>query len=143
MLTGIQKIDMQHKELIDRLNRLISLKADSDEEVRRMLDFLDGYIVRHFGDEETLQIQSNYPKFERHKSQHQLLADEYQHLRQEFDRVGFSAEFSLKLQNAVVSGIVNHMKLLDVEFGKYYCIRRISLKESNAAHAIKSPPSAV
>jgi hemerythrin-like metal-binding protein len=125
MLIGVDKIDAQHKELIDRLNHLVSLRTESvsDDEIKKMLDFLSDYAVKHFADEEALQIQSGYPKYEWHKKQHQLFVDEYRKMRQEFDCNGFSAEFVSKLKDSVISWIVNHIKSVDVEFGKYYQLR--------------------
>ncbi len=125
METGIPKVDAQHKELVDRLNTVTSMgaKSVSAEETKRTLDLLGEYIVKHFGDEEVLQKQSGYPKYEWHRGQHQLYVGEFNKLRQEFARNGVSAKFTLDLNNSIVNWIVRHIKTVDVEFGKHYRAR--------------------
>ena len=121
METGVPKIDTQHKELIDRINAVTAMgqKAFSKEEAEKTLDLLGDYIVKHFTDEEVLQKQSNYPKCEWHREQHQLYIKEFQKLKQEFNTNGYSTQFTLTLSNSVISWIVKHIKHADVELGKF------------------------
>jgi hemerythrin len=122
MEVGVPKIDAQHKELVDRLNAVTSLgaKSVSKEETQKTIDLLGDYIVKHFRDEEVLQQQSGYPKYEWHKGQHQIYINEFQKLKQEFITNGISARFTLDLNNSIVNWIVRHIKSVDVEFGKFY-----------------------
>ncbi|MDR1703642.1 MAG: hemerythrin family protein [Clostridiales bacterium] len=122
MKVGVPKIDAQHQELVDRLNAVTSMgaKAVSKEETQKTLNMLGDYIVKHFGDEEVLQKQSGYPKYEWHRGQHQIYIGEFQKLKREFDTNGISAKFTLDLNNSIVGWIVRHIKNVDVEFGKYY-----------------------
>jgi hemerythrin len=123
MEVGVAKIDTQHRELFDRLNRVIGLGAGavSKEETQRTLDLLGDYVIEHFGDEEELQRQTpNYPKYEWHKGQHQLYINEIRKLKMEFASNGVSAKFTLELNNSIVNWIVKHIKTVDTEFGKYY-----------------------
>ncbi len=122
MQVGVPKIDEQHKELIDRLNKVTSMgaKSVSKEETQRTLDLLGEYIVKHFGDEEALQRQSGYPKYEWHKGQHQIYVGEFKKLKSEFLANGISVKYTLDLNNSIINWIVRHIKSVDVEFGKYY-----------------------
>ena len=122
MLVGVPKIDAQHEELIDRLNKVTSMgaKSVSKEETQKTIDLLGEYIVKHFGDEEVLQKQSGYPKYEWHKGQHQIYVGEFQKLKREFASNGISAKFTLDLNNSIINWIVRHIKSVDVEFGKFY-----------------------
>ena len=122
METGVAKIDAQHRELIDRLNAITSMgaKSVSTEETQKTLKLLGDYIIKHFSDEEVLQKQSGYPKYEWHKAQHQLYIAEFQKLKKEFDADGYSAKFTLDLNNSIINWIVRHIKSVDVEFGKHY-----------------------
>jgi hemerythrin len=126
MFTGVAKIDAQHKELVDRLNAIttMGLKAASAEETKKTLDLLGAYIIKHFGDEEALQKQSNYPKYEWHKQQHQLYIGEFENLKKEFAQNGNSPKFTLDLSNSIIKWIVKHIKSVDVEFGKFYSQRK-------------------
>ncbi len=122
MELGVPKIDEQHQELIDRLNTVISMgaKSVSKEETEKTLDLLCDYILKHFSDEEALQKQAGYPKYDWHKGQHQIYVNEIGKLKQEFYANGTSAKFTLDLNNSIVNWIVRHIKAADVEFGKYY-----------------------
>ena len=122
MEIGISKIDDQHRELINRINAVIAMGARSvsKEETRRTIDLLSDYITLHFGDEELLHRQSNYPKYEWHKGQHQLLRESYKKIEQEFAEIGPSPKFTLDLSKSIIDWIVRHIKSADVEFGKYY-----------------------
>lgn len=121
MEVGVPKIDAQHKELVNRLNAVVSMGAGavSKEETQKTLNFLGEYIDRHFADEEALQKQSGYPKYEWHKAQHKIYIDEFQKLKKEFAENGVSVKFTLDLNNSIVNWIVRHIKTVDVEFGKY------------------------
>ena len=71
--TGNAKIDSQHKELFDAMNKLEAAcsQGKGRVEVEKTLQFLSDYITKHFGDEETLQRQSGYPDFMKHKGFHE------------------------------------------------------------------------
>jgi hemerythrin len=122
MEVGIPQVDAQHRELVDRLNAVTTMgaKSVSKEETKKTLDLLGDYIVKHFGDEEKLQKQSGYPKYEWHKGQHQIYIAEFGKLKREYEANGVSAKFTLDLNNSIVSWIVRHIKTVDVEFGKFY-----------------------
>ena len=122
METGVEKIDEQHRELIKRINAVVSMGtlAVAKEETQKTIDFLGEYIVSHFKDEEVLQKQSGYPKHERHKEQHQGYINEFKKLKEEFLKNGPSGTFTIKLNTSIINLIVRHIKSDDVEFGKYY-----------------------
>ncbi len=122
MLLGIPKIDDQHRELVRMLNAAQSLgaKAYSAAENKRTLDFLGEYVVKHFKDEEALQLQSRYPKLEWHKEQHKAFVADFLKFKQAFSANGASAKFTLELNKSIVGWVVRHIKTADAEFGKYY-----------------------
>ena len=121
MEVGVSKIDTQHKELIDRINAVsaMGLKAASREETQKTLDLLGAYIIKHFSDEEALQKQSNYSKYEWHKGQHASYIAEFNKLKNEFTANGHSPMFTLTMNNSIINWIVKHIKSADVELGKH------------------------
>ena len=122
MEVGIIKIDAQHKELINRINAVTGMGARSmsKEETQKTLNLLSEYVVKHFNDEEALQKQVSYPKFEEHRQMHSFYLDEIKKLNKEFAVNGPSAIFTLNLSKSVINWIVRHIKSADVDFGKYY-----------------------
>ena len=63
LLTGNELIDAQHKELINRINKLVGACENGvcQLEAIRMLDFLSDYTDFHFREEEALQEKAGYP----------------------------------------------------------------------------------
>jgi hemerythrin len=121
METGVEKIDAQHMELVNRINAVLSMGHNSlsKEEVQKTLKLLEDYTVKHFSDEEALQKQHNYPKYEWHKSQHQLFIAEIKKLENEYANNGYSDIFTLNLNNSIINWIIKHIKSADVELGKF------------------------
>jgi len=122
METGVEKIDTQHRELINRINSALQTgeKSSSREDTQKTIEYLGEYVVKHFGDEEELQIQSKYPKYPEHKKKHTYYIDEITKLKNEYTANGNSLEFTMKLNNSLITWIVKHIKVDDVEFGKFF-----------------------
>jgi len=122
MKTGVAKIDEQHQELIHRINELKTMgsQASSKEEVQKTLNLLGEYVVKHFADEEKLQEQCNYPKYEMHKELHRNFVKEYLKMKDEFATNGNTLKFTLELTQIVINWLIKHIKGVDVEFGRYY-----------------------
>jgi hemerythrin len=122
METGVEKIDTQHRELINRINSLLVVEegAVSEEKTQKTIDYLGEYVMKHFSDEEELQVKSKYPKYAEHKKKHALFIDEFSQLKNEFAGKSHSMEFTMKLNSSLITWIVKHIKGDDVEFGRYY-----------------------
>ena len=71
--SGYEKVDSQHRQLIDALNNLMeaSTSGKGDKAVMQTLDFLTAYAIKHFADEEQLQIDYQYPDYLNHKRVHE------------------------------------------------------------------------
>lgn len=122
MKIGVPYIDSQHKSLIDLANKVSSLCVanPSKEEMKECLDFLGDYVVNHFNDEEKLQIESKYPRYQQHKEIHREFVETFMSLYSEFQKNGVSKELSLALTNGISNWIITHIKVEDITFGKYY-----------------------
>lgn len=122
MKIGMPLIDSQHKSMIDFANKLSVLCEENPgkEGLMESLDFLGNYVVQHFSDEEKLQVESNYPRYEQHRGIHQEFVETFQSLHAEFEKNGPSAEFTEALTNSVFNWIITHIKKEDVVFGKHY-----------------------
>lgn len=122
METGVAKIDEQHRELINRINAVVTMgsQAFSKEETEKTLNLLGEYVVKHFTDEEELQRQCNYPKYEMHKALHQDFVNEFLQMKKEFAEKGNTSKFTVYLTQTVTSWVIKHIKGSDVELGKYY-----------------------
>jgi len=70
--SGYDKVDNQHRQLLTMLNSLVeaSRSGKGDKAVMETLDFLTGYAIKHFSDEEKLQVDYKYPDYYHHKGIH-------------------------------------------------------------------------
>ena len=73
-LTGLDMIDTQHQELIDRINKLVeSCDENTSKSVAmKTLDFLSDFATFHITSEEQMQKELSYPDLEAHKAQHSI-----------------------------------------------------------------------
>ncbi|MCL1828179.1 MAG: hemerythrin family protein [Oscillospiraceae bacterium] len=121
MLTHVKLIDEQHHELFNRINAVESMGAAPDEKKKteETLDFLGSYIVKHFEEEEEIQLETGYPQHRWHHEMHSWYIAEYHKLRKEYNENGFSEQFSHLLNESIMKWFVRHVKHVDVELGKY------------------------
>lgn len=71
----VKQFDDQHKKLIDMMNELHdAMKIGKGKDaLEKILAKLIQYTVTHFANEERLMKQHNYPNYEQHKKEHNLL----------------------------------------------------------------------
>ena len=119
--TGNVTIDNQHKQLIDALNALFYAcrSGKGHEEVERTMDFLLGYTIKHFADEEELQLRHDYPEYLVHRQFHIGFKDVAQKLRQELLRDGPTDALVKKAYVALGDWLVNHIKGEDFKMAAY------------------------
>ena len=116
--TGIPLIDSQHKELFKQVNALLDL--ENKNRFRETLGFLEKYIAKHFGDEQKLQAESNYPKAAEHKKYHDGFVATFNTLKDNFEKKGDSAVNNIELNNVAAGWLRNHILVHDKEFAAYY-----------------------
>lgn len=122
LATGVAAIDMQHKELIDRINGLMQAAQErrAKEHIDSVLKFLGDYVVQHFHDEEQLQIQSGYPKYEQHRAIHSAFVNKFNGLVEQYNTQGGSLSVILTTNQIVVDWLINHINGEDKVFATYY-----------------------
>ena len=69
---GFSEIDDQHKEIIYRINQLVDACANGlcAIETRKMLDYLNTYVDKHFGGEQSIMEEISYPAIDEHLQEH-------------------------------------------------------------------------
>lgn len=122
LVTGNTMIDTQHKELIDRVNKLVDSCTTAKEKnvAIQTLDFLMDYTVFHFDAEEKLQKETNYPQYKAHKELHEQFkkaVDELKDMLQEEE--GPSDAFVAAVNKNVSEWLVNHIQQRDKEVAEH------------------------
>jgi hemerythrin len=126
LLTGVDEIDAQHRELFDRVRALLeaSRQRRSREEVVRLLEFLGGYAVDHFAAEERTMAEAGYPRLEGHRAEHRQLVKELEILRHELKSEGPSARFAIRVGNRVTAWLREHIYRTDRLLGEWLRAQR-------------------
>lgn len=125
-------IDKQHKSLIEHFaNYIIKLQQDkSKKEVKKMLSFLNTYILDHFKTEEFLMRRIDYPKQEIHVEAHEEFKQVYNNMLDTF-RADKDVD---KLQENLASHLawfLNHIRQVDIPTGFYHKIIQSSRVRKN------------
>lgn len=121
LAVGVDEIDDQHKELFARFNGLLTAcdEGKGDEEVKRLLGFLDDYVTTHFRAEEKIQQEYNYPDYLHHKDQHRWFMDELAKLKEQFASQGPVLGVVLSTNRFLVNWLIEHISKMDKGLGQY------------------------
>lgn len=122
LITGNELIDTQHRELIERVNKLTGECAAGREKnsAVQTLDFLMDYVDFHFSAEEGLQAENGYPLLEAHKKQHAHFAAAVDSLREMLEEEeGPSDAFVAAVKKNVVDWLLNHIQIWDKQVAEY------------------------
>jgi hemerythrin len=121
LAVGIGTIDGQHRELFDRITKLVdAIKASTCKyTIGGTLDFLEEYVVQHFADEQAMMLKYGYPGYEAHKAQHEAFKRDFALLREEFKDESSNYNRSALTNQFVVDWILNHINKVDKLFGEY------------------------
>ena len=126
LVTGNEMIDGQHKELIDKINKLLdSCEVGNDKLTAiKTLDYLTDYTDFHFGEEEKLQESISYPGIEQHKKEHEKLRRVVEELHEMLEeQEGPTEAFVAQVQENVINWLYNHIKGFDRSVAEYKNMR--------------------
>jgi hemerythrin len=118
---GVLEIDNQHKQLLSHFDQLLKAceMGKGLEELRSLLGFLDGYVVKHFNDEESIQRVRNYPGYEAHKQEHASFIARLKVLKQEIRTEGVALHHVMETNNLLLKWLIHHISTVDVQLGKF------------------------
>ncbi|MBK5276100.1 MAG: hemerythrin family protein [Desulfuromonadales bacterium] len=118
----IPAIDNEHKLLVELINEFSSSLdthgAFQAKIVTESLKKLSCCIKQHFESEERFLMFNNYPDFDAHKQEHDLLLDQIKRFEQRFktEKKAFNEKMLLFLKDWLVRHIILH----DIKFGVYF-----------------------
>ena len=120
LYTRNEVVDVQHKELIKRINDLYAALASEDEATRaakaeETLNFLAEYTVFHFASEEELMQNAKYPLFTEHKAKHDAFVETVKGLHADLVAGGPTDAFAEKVEEEVTNWLINHIKGTDMQ----------------------------
>jgi hemerythrin-like metal-binding protein len=116
---GIASIDMQHRRLINLINRLQTAVDYSTGEVfeHEALDELVDYTRTHFKYEEDLMEEHGYPGFEGHREEHLRMIARVEQVLEDYKRD--QDEAMQKATDFLKDWLINHINGTDKQYSQF------------------------
>lgn len=128
LVTGNELIDGQHKELIDKINQLITCceAGGGKMESIKMLEYLAEYTDFHFKAEEELQEKIGYPGIAEHKQKHEEFRKTVDVLHEMLEeQEGPTDDFVAAVNKNVIEWLYGHIKGFDCSVATYMNLNHI------------------
>lgn len=118
---GIDRIDEQHRELFRRINGLVEAvkKSECKYIIGGVMQFLHEYVLEHFGDEEGIMVEQQYPQYKEHHAQHAKFIEDLARMEEELRNEESSYTRSVFVNQMVVDWIITHISRVDKKLGEY------------------------
>ncbi len=131
ILTGIKEIDDQHKELFQKINKLIeNLEVDgSDENFFNAIDFLKRYAFEHFESEEKYFAEIDYPNKEEHEQEHEEFVQKINDIEEKGKIFGSAIHLSIELNAYLLNWWYIHIKQHDKKLALFMKEKNILQKD--------------
>jgi len=115
----VKQFDDQHKKLIDMLNELHdAMKVGKGKDVlEKILAGLIQYTNTHFAAEERLMKLHNYPDYEQHKKEHNLLVLQVLDVQKKYHEG--SAVLAQSVITFLKDWLKNHIQGVDKNYGPF------------------------
>jgi hemerythrin len=119
--TGHTLIDNQHKQLVQAVNDLQVANAAGKgaAEIERTIDFLLGYTIKHFRDEEALQLEYGYPDYYEHVSYHREFKGQVNQLVERLKAEGPTRELVDEVTQHIGDWLLHHIKSDDLKMAAF------------------------
>jgi hemerythrin len=115
LVTGNTMIDEQHQNLFQAINDLLQTceEGKGKDELKKSLDFLTNYTIKHFFEEETLQKKYNYPDHPNHHKYHEAFKETVRDLSHQLIMGGATDALIQEVQNQIGGWLVSHIQVED------------------------------
>lgn len=119
LLTGVDSIDREHKDLVALANDLDAalVAKQSGERINAVLMKLYKYATIHFGNEERLMKSIDYPDYSLHRSEHVKFLDKLDELSYKVQ--ANIAEVAQIILDFLTVWLQDHISKTDVRLGRY------------------------
>jgi hemerythrin len=122
---GIEEIDKQHQELLDRMDLLRDYmrRGQSRDAIRDTLKFLETYVVEHFATEVSYMQRYRYPGILQHKAEHETFLNDFTAFKEQFTSLQAQGEITTFLGLDIVRKLnawfSNHIATVDKKMGQF------------------------
>jgi len=115
LLTGVDDVDAQHKEIFVRINALLDAltRQKGKDEIGGFLNFLEEYIAYHFAAEEREMTGEKYPGLAAHEKEHEDFKKRICALKRDFNESGASTQLILMTVRSSCEWLIGHINKTD------------------------------
>lgn len=119
--TGVDRIDQQHRTLINNINHLESMLTDTNpsraecEFLIHLVDFLESYADTHFQFEEHCMHRYRCPVHARNRQAHECFLNFLQEFKERCKKEGFRLDVLRKLHETLSGWIQEHILQVDTQ----------------------------
>ncbi len=119
--TGIELIDNQHKEMFRQVKIFLDAvqQKKSDDEVFKLVKFLESYIIDHFKTEEEYMEKYDYSGTPYHKKEHQIFSETVTNLVKKVETEGPRIDVIIEATRTSGSWLINHIQKVDKAMAKF------------------------
>ena len=118
---GNAVVDSEHKEIFGMVDKLLADDfTGRPDKIKTTIDFLAGYVLRHFDHEEQLMDESNYPNKDTHVKQHRAFIKTVEALVQKIEGNLDSIDLSLEVNKVIVEWLARHVMGSDKALVDHY-----------------------
>ena len=119
--TGIEEIDKQHTELMERTEKFTEAIAKNKEkqQLSYLLNFLVSYAEYHFESEERIMEEYGYDDIHEHRKRHMEFFDVVNKLENKLKEEGPSNSFALDVQRFLMDWLILHVKNVDKKMAEF------------------------
>jgi hemerythrin len=141
---GVDALDVQHRQVIRRLERLgVSIAEGRADEVSSALRFLERYLGDHFDAQERWMVEQGYPGSIEHARQHASVLAGVGDARRAVEFVGLAAQALEKARHAVDE----HLRTDDLRLRQFLVardnLRRLAERGPGAGAALTPIPGSM
>ncbi|MHA6531990.1 bacteriohemerythrin [Paenibacillus sp. BAC0078] len=117
---GVERIDCQHRQLLAKLNEFFEACTNQQgkEKIEETLKFLKEYTLEHFGNEEELMEEIDFPELAEHRKTHAEFVKTVLELEESIKAKGVSVLSTIKLNRTLTDWLLNHINKCDKLIGE-------------------------
>lgn len=122
---GVAKIDEQHEELFRRVSDfVVSLRQPGQwgsklPKVKETMEFMQGYVIIHFDDEEAYQEEIQYPDKEQHRQIHENFKAEVGEFAKKFEEQNYPEDLVQQFAGKLMAWLINHVAVSDQKIADF------------------------
>ena len=116
--TGSELIDLQHRRLIENINKLHTLlrgPTPSKAECDQLITFLDHYVHTHFKLEEMCMERHRCPAHAQNQQEHAAFLEVVTEFKHRYKELGVNLELLKSLERTATEWINHHILTVDIQ----------------------------